>query len=162
MQSSILSKLPVYDVKQLNREHYDLLRVRAMIFRDFFKELHAKAHNENATFRVVFSNNGADPSFEFKKIVLVSGARSGKYTLDLRNVNKDYVDPYVKSSRSSDKPGEYTLNLRNVSDVNNYASSVFNNVHVATSISCSPNVYDIVNPFAEKFFPNLKVRRLSV
>ena len=125
----------MYDLKQVNKAQHELLRLRAIVFRDFVKELHAQA-NAKVPFRVVFHKSDAD-QFEFKKTVLVS-----------------------QSPTSSDKSGEYTLDLQRVSavDVAFYASSMFENVNAPTSISCTSNVFPIVSRFAEKMFPELKVR----
>jgi hypothetical protein len=138
MQSVILSKLPVYDQKLVNKAQRELQRLRAAIFYDFFKILVAHAQNTTEDFKVYFYKSDA-AAYEYKKVAFVT-SRS--------------------ASSGPDKQGEYTLKVRTVdkANVSFYANGSAEHVMVATSVWCTANVYPIVANLAEKLFPGLKVK----
>jgi hypothetical protein len=137
----------VYDQKQMNKAQYQLQRLRALVFRDFFRALVTQTRRTNA--RVIFGKRDAD-ALEYKKIALVAKTAGSKSSASA-------------SASASDKAGEFTMFLHQVGDVDIdfYANTNFEHISVATSISCTENVYPLVADFANKLFPGLIVRRIG-
>lgn len=141
LHTAILSKIPAHTQKRVNKAQYELTRLRALVFRDFLKELVSQQEKD---FTIEFVNDGAD-EYEVKKTFIVSKAiLSPRSSLD-------------RSYEDTDAPGEYTLNVRQVhpKNVDIYASNLFENVATTTAIKCTGNVMPQVKEFAEKLFPNL-------
>jgi len=137
LQSVVISKLPVYEQKVVNKAQYELNRLQALVFRDFFKDIVRFSRNVKEDMFIVFNNRFAD-QYDIKKTTIA---------------NKD----------NDDANGEYSINVNKVSDVDTtfYAGNMYENVMISTDIECSKNVADIVRNLCEKLFPRVKVRIIS-
>lgn len=144
VHSVLLAKLPVHEQKVVEKEQYQLLKLKALIFRDFLREL--VTVSTNTKFKLVYTNATAD-KHDIQKVVLYSADPPERTDLES---DLDYSDP----------PGEYHLNVRrlSLSTVNYYASNMFELVAVVSTLSCTSNIATIVRNMAEKLYPNTNVK----